>query len=78
MQAATPAELNDLAFHCDQAYEIGFDETTGTWSARSKASQDQLTGRTSEELRLAIRADCQQRRLAEQRSLAGLKERSST
>jgi hypothetical protein len=80
MDAATQSDLNDLLFHWDQAYDIRYHEAAGTWSARYKTASpnDTLTGSTCGELRQAIRADYQLRRLEEQRLLAMLRERSST
>jgi hypothetical protein len=78
MKAPMQAELEDLQFHWGAAYEIGFDEVSGMWSAGHQRSNDQLTGRTPEELRQSIRADYQARRRVEQRTLATLEERSST
>lgn len=78
MDARTQSELNDLQFHWDESYEIGFDQATGAWSARYKSGADQLTASTSHELRQAIRADYHERRLADQRILARLQERCST
>jgi hypothetical protein len=78
MDAGTQSEFNDLCFHWDEVYAISFDEPNGIWSARYKSSFDQLTARTCDELRQAIRIDYQERRLAEQRALARLQERSST
>ena len=77
MDAGTQSELNDLCFHWDEVYEIKFDEDTGTWSARYKSAFDRLTAASCDELRQAIRIDYQERRLAEQRALAWLQERSS-
>jgi hypothetical protein len=78
MAAGMSAELDDLQFHWGEAYEVGFDEGSGVWSARYQESADHLTGRTPEELRHSIRADYQARRRAEQRMLSRLEERSST
>jgi hypothetical protein len=78
MKAPMRADLDDLHFHWGAAYEIGFDEAGGMWSARHQGSTDQLTGRTPNELRQTIRSDCQARRRAEHRTLAKLEERSST
>jgi hypothetical protein len=78
MTAETEADLTDLQCHWGTAYEISFDEVAGTWSARYQGCPDRLTGDTSDELRQAIRANCRERRLADQQSLAGLQERSST
>jgi hypothetical protein len=77
MDAGTQSELNDLCFHWDEVYEIRFDEASGIWSARYKTSFDPLTARTCDALRQAIRIDYQERRLAEQRALSRLQERSS-
>jgi hypothetical protein len=72
-------ELTGLQYHWGWRYNIGFDEATGTWSARYHGSPEQLTiAASSDELRHAIRADYRPRRLAEQQMLAGLHERSST
>ena len=76
-QGAGP-ELDDLQFRWGAAYEIGFDEARGMWSAGHQGSNDQLTGGTPEELRQLIRADYQARRRVEHRMLAKLVERSST
>ena len=78
MAAEMEPDLTDLQFRWGAAYDIGFDEVTGTWSARYQGCPERLTGDTCDELRQAIRADYQERRLAEQRSLARLQERSST
>jgi hypothetical protein len=78
MDAGTQSELNDLMFHWDEVYEIGFDQASGTWSARYRTGFDPLTARSCDDLRQAIRADYQERRLNEQRDLARLHERSST
>jgi hypothetical protein len=78
MDAGTQSELNERAFTWDTEYEIGLDQNTGTWSAIHRASADQLTGRSGDELRHAIRLDHQQRRLSEHQALAALQERSST
>jgi hypothetical protein len=78
MDAATQSELNDLQFNWSEAYDIRYDEAGGSWLARYKTASDELTGRTCDELRQLIRADYYERRIAEQRSLAGLHERSST
>jgi hypothetical protein len=77
MDAGMQSEFNDLCFHWDEVYEIKFDEDTGTWSARYKSAFDRLTAASCDELRQAIRIDYQERRLAEQRALARLQERSS-
>jgi hypothetical protein len=78
MDAGTQSELNDLCFHWDEVYEIRFDEGSGIWSARYKTTFEPLTAETCDELRQAIRLDYQERRLAEQRAMARLHERSST
>jgi hypothetical protein len=78
MDAPMRTELDDLQFHWGAAYEIGFDEASGVWSARYQGRTDPVTSRTPEELRQSIRADYQVRRRAEQRTLASLTERSST
>jgi hypothetical protein len=77
LDAGTQSELNDLCFHWDEVYEIRFDEVGGIWSARYKTSFEQLTAETCDGLRQAIRIDYQERRLAEQRAMARLQERSS-
>ena len=77
MDAGTQSELNDLCFHWDEVYEIRFDEGRGIWSARYKSAFDQLTAGTCDELRQAIRIDYQERRLALQRFLAEMQDRSS-
>jgi AbiV len=77
MEARMRAELDDLQFHWGEAYEIGFDDASGVWSARYQGSADQRTGCTVDELRQSIRADYQAQRRAEQRPLAKLEERSS-
>jgi hypothetical protein len=78
MDAATQSELNDLMFHWDEAYDIRYEEATGHWLARYKTAGDELAGHSCDELRHLIRLDYHERRLAEQRALAGLHERSST
>jgi hypothetical protein len=69
--------MRDLAGQPTLLYEIRFDQASGIWSARYKTSFEPLTAQTCDELRQAIRIDYQERRLAEQRALARLQERSS-
>jgi hypothetical protein len=78
MNAELQSELNDLRFHWDEVYEIGYDETTRQWSAQFKGADYELIGRTCDELRHAIRLDYQDRRREEQMAYARLHERSST
>ena len=66
MNAELQSELNDLRFHWDEMYEIGYDETTRQWSARFKGADYEMIGRTGDELRHAIRLDYQERRREEQ------------
>jgi hypothetical protein len=77
MDAGTQSEFNDLCFHWDEVYDIRFDEVAGIWSARYRSAFEQLTANTCDGLRQAIRIDYHERRLAEQRALARLQERSS-
>jgi hypothetical protein len=78
MNAELQSELNDLRFHWDEMYEIGYDETTRLWSARFKGADYEMIGRTGDELRHAIRLDYQERRREEQMGYVHLRERSST
>jgi hypothetical protein len=78
VDAAAQSELNDLLFRWSEVYDIRYDEASRTWLARYKTATDELAGRSCGELREAIRADYPERRLAEQRVLARLHERSST
>jgi hypothetical protein len=78
MNAELQSELNDLRFHWDEMYEIGYDETTRQWSARFKGADYEMIGRTGDELRHAIRLDYQERRREEQKGYVYLRERSST
>lgn len=77
MDALTQSDLNDLLFHWSEVYDIRYNEADGRWLARYKTAGDELDADCCDELRRAIRTDYPARRLAEQRALAQLHERSS-
>ncbi len=64
------AELADLRWHWDAAYEIGCFE--GTWTARLRTSSQVLSAESPDELRALILADYWERQATGRQSGHGL------